>query len=164
MSQHASPKPPRRRRRVAVLTAVGVVAAAGGAYAYWTAGGTGSGTVTTGTNTAVTVNQSTVITNLAPGVAAQTLSGTFDNPNSGPVYVGSVTITGLTVSKAGGAAAGTCDATDYTVGGTAVVNAEVPAGTAQGAWSGLTIAFNNKAGSNQDQCKGATVAIAYAAS
>jgi hypothetical protein len=53
-----------------------------------------------------------------------------------------------------------CDASDYTIGGSAVINAEVPTG-ALGAWTGLTIAFNNK-GTNQDQCKGATVAIAYA--
>lgn len=163
MSNHVDTGPRRRRRRIAALTTVGVLVA-GGAFAYWTAGGSGSGTVTTDTTSPVTVNQTTTIVNLAPGVAAQTLSGTFDNPNSGPVYIGSVTITGLTVTKAGGAVAGTCDATDYTLGGTAVVNAQVPAGTSQGSWTGLTIAFNNKAGSNQDQCKGASVAIAYAAS
>ncbi len=164
MSNHVETRPRRRRKKVAALAAVGVLVAAGGAFAYWTAGGSGSGTVTTDTTTPVTVNQTTAIANLAPGVAAQTLSGTFDNPNSGPVHIGSVTITGLTVTKAGGAVAGTCDASDYTLGGTAVVNAQVAAGTSQGSWTGLTIAFNNKAGANQDQCKGASVEIAYAAS
>ena len=162
MSNHAKPVP-RRHKWVVALTAVGVLGAAAGAYAYWTAGGTGTGSATTGTTTAVTVTQTTPVTGLAPGVTAVTLSGKFDNPNSGPVYVGAVTITGLTVTKAGGAVAGTCDATDYTLGGTAVVNAEIAAGNAVGAWTGLTIAFNNKV-TSQDQCKGATVAIAYAVS
>lgn len=153
-----------RRRWVVAATVVGVVALAGGAFAYWTAGGSGTGTVTTDTTSAVTVNQTTVISDLAPGVAPQTLEGTFDNPNSGPVYIGSVTITGLTVTKDPGAVSGTCDETDYTLGGTAVVNAQVSAGSDQGAWTGLTIAFNNKGGANQDQCKGASVEIAYAAS
>ncbi len=40
------------------------------------------------------------------------------------------------------------------------VDAEVPAGTSQGSWSGATIKFNNKA-TNQDACKGATVNLAY---
>jgi hypothetical protein len=40
------------------------------------------------------------------------------------------------------------------------VNAEVASGNAKGSWTGATIKFNNKA-SNQDQCKGATVNLAY---
>ena len=40
------------------------------------------------------------------------------------------------------------------------VNAEVPAGTNQGSWSGATIRFNNK-NVVQDACKGATVNLAY---
>ena len=32
------------------------------------------------------------------------------------------------------------------------MNAEVPTGTAKGAWGGATIEFNNKA-TSQDQCK-----------
>ena len=44
---------------------------------------------------------------------------------------------------------------------TMAVNAEVPAGTGQGQFTGATIQFNNKA-TNQDGCKGATVNLAYA--
>lgn len=40
------------------------------------------------------------------------------------------------------------------------VNAEVPAGTAKGAWTGATIKLNNKA-TSQDACKGATVNLTY---
>ncbi|MGZ4588518.1 MAG: hypothetical protein ACXVX9_12040 [Mycobacteriaceae bacterium] len=153
-------------KRVAVLIAAAVVLGGGGiAYAYWTAGGSGTGTATTGTNTPITANQTTVITGLAPGVAAQIISGTFTNNNSGPVYVGTVTASIGSVTKAGGAPAGTCDATDYALASPAMtVNAEVPAGTAQSAWTGATIAFNDNAAANQDACKGATVTLSYAIS
>jgi hypothetical protein len=134
------------------------------AFAYWTAGGSGSGTAQAGTTTGLTVNQTSTLTAMYPGDSAQTLSGTFDNPNSGPIHVGTVTASISSVTKAGGAPAGTCDATDFTLASAAVtVNADVPAGTSTGSWSGATIRFNNKA-TNQDACKGATVNLAYAIS
>jgi hypothetical protein len=99
---------------------------------------------------------------MAPGDSAQTLSGNFNNTNNGPVYVSTVTASIASVTKAGGAPAGTCDATDYTLANPVMtVNAEVPAGTGQGAWTGATIKFNNKV-TNQDACKGATVNLSYA--
>lgn len=153
-----------KKKKYAVVVAALVAISGGVAFAYWTAGGSGSGSASTGTVDALTVNQTTTISGLAPGLAAQTLSGNFDNPNDGPVYVTSVTVSISSVTKAGGAPAGTCDATDYTLSGTTMtVGAEVPAGTAKGSWTGATIQFNNKV-TNQDACKGATVNLAYTAS
>lgn len=147
--------------------ATGVVALlliAGGAYAYWTVGGSGSGSGAAAQGTAaLTVNQTTVLTEMYPGDSAQTLSGTFNNTNDGATYVGTVTASISGVTQATGAA-GTCDATDFTLANAAMpVNAEVPVGSSQGAWTGATIKFNNKA-TNQDGCKGATVSLAYAIS
>ncbi|HEX5090467.1 MAG TPA: hypothetical protein VFV89_21840 [Nocardioides sp.] len=154
----------KRGLKVAAL-AGGLVLVGGVAFAYWTQGGTGTGSATTGGTSAITVNQTSTIAGLAPGVGAQTLSGDFDNPNGGPVYVTSVTASISSVVKAAGAPAGTCDASDYTLSGAVMaVGTEVPAGTAQGSWGGATLAFNNKAGTNQDACKGATVNLAYSAS
>ena len=131
--------------------------AGGAAFGYWSITGSGTGDANTGTVVAVDVNQTSTVTGLAPGLAAQALSGNFDNPNSGPVYVASVTAAVTSTDKVG------CGATDYTIAGTATVNAQIPAGNNQGAWSGLTIAFNNKAGTNQDACKNAVVTITYTA-
>lgn len=126
--------------------------------------GSGDGTAAAGDVTAITVNQTTTLTAMYPGDSAQTISGDFDNGNSGPVYVGTVTASIDSVDKAGGAPSGTCDATDFTLASAAMsVAAEVPAGAGEGAWTGATIKFNNKA-SNQDACKGATVNLAYAIS
>lgn len=151
-------------RKIIAIAAVTAVLLAGGgaAYAYWTSTGSGTGTGATGTTIPITAVQTSTISNLRPGGAAQTLSGNFTNTNTGPVYVTNVVVTISSVTKDPGAVAGTCDATDYViVGGTMAVGAQVPVGTAQGAWSGATIAFVNK-GTSQDQCKLAVVNFNYA--
>jgi hypothetical protein len=97
-----------------------------------------------------------------PGDSPQTISGNFDNPNAGPIHVSTVTVSIDSVTKASGAPAGTCDATDFTLANaTMTVDAEIAAGTAQGSFTGATIQFNNKT-TNQDACKGATVNLSYA--
>jgi hypothetical protein len=151
------------KKRALVVGAVAVLAIAGAAIAYWTAGGSGSGTASVaGAQSALTANQTTTLTAMYPGDTAQTISGDFDNPNPGPIFVSTVTASISSVTKAVGAPAGTCDATDFTLANTVMtVNASVPAGTAQGSWTGATIKFNNKA-TNQDACKGATVNLSYA--
>lgn len=145
------------RKTTIVLGTVLLVSIGGGAYAYWTNTGAGTGTAQTGTTAAVAVNQTTTVTGLAPGLPAQSLAGNFDNPNAGPVYVAAVTATVTGTDKAG------CGPTDYIIAGTATVATQVAAGTGVGAWTGLTIQFNNK-GTNQDVCKNALVTIAYASS
>jgi hypothetical protein len=154
------------KKRIAAVAIITLILVGGGGaatYAYWSAGGTGSGTATTGTSNAITAVQTSTVANLAPGSAAQDLSGNFTNTNSGPVYVTSVTASIASVTKGGLPITG-CDATDYTLGNaTMTVGASVPAGTTQGAWTGATIAFNNKL-TNQDACKGALVTLSYAVS
>jgi hypothetical protein len=156
---------PTKKTTAIMVAAVTVLAAGGAAFAYWTAGGSGTGSATTSASTAnVTVVQTSTVASMQPGDSAQTLSGNFNNPNSGPAYVGTVTAAIGSVTKAGGAPAGTCDETDYTLAGAAMtVNTEVPAGNGVGSWSGATIKFNNKA-TNQNQCKGATVNLTYTVS
>jgi hypothetical protein len=152
----------RTRRGLAAGALIAVIAAAA-AYAYWTSTGTGTGSATTQTPAgAVNAVQTSTISNMYPGDSAQTLSGNFTNTNTGPARVATVTVSIASVTKAAGAPAGTCDASDYTLAGATMnVNADVPAGTAQGSWTGATIQFNNKA-TNQDACKGATVNLSYA--
>lgn len=147
-----------RVRAIIVATVAVLLMGAGAAFAYWTIGGDGTGAADTGTNAAIVVNQTSTVTGLAPGLPAQPLSGNFDNPNAGPVFVAAVTVVVTGTDQVG------CDATDYTIAGTAPVEAQVPAGNAVGAWSGLTIQFNNKAGTNQNACMNATVHIAYTSS
>jgi len=152
------------KRRGLVLAGVAVtLAVAGIAYAFWTGGGsgTGSGAAATGVS-GLTANQTTTLSAMYPGDSAQTITGNFDNPNSGPVYVNSVSVSIASVTKAGGAPAGTCDATDFTLANTTMnVGAEVSSGSGVGSFTGATIKFNNKPTTNQDACKGATVSLSY---
>jgi len=144
-------------RRTALL-AVGVavaVASAGVAYAYWTASGSGTGSASTGTNSPITVKQTSTVTDLAPGLPSQPLSGNFDNGNSSPVFVHSVSVAVASTSDPG------CTAADFTVVQPGTVDAEVPAGDAQGSWSGGSIAFKDDPTRNQDACKGVTVNLSY---
>jgi hypothetical protein len=151
------------RRRGLLLGAVLTLAVSGAALAFWTGGGSGSGAgAAAGAQTPLVANQSTALAAMYPGDSTQSISGNFDNPNSGPIYVSTVTVSIGSVTKAVGAPAGTCDATDFTLAGTAMsVNAEVPAGTGKGSFTGATVKFNDKA-TSQDACKGATVNLAYA--
>jgi hypothetical protein len=153
---------PTKKSAAIMVAAVTVVAAGGAAFAYWTAGGSGTGSATTTASTsALTVVQTGGPTNMQPGDSAQTLSGKFNNANTSPVYVGTVTASIASVTKAG-VPATTCSGSDYTLANAAMtVNTEIPAGSAQGSWTGATIKFNNKPAVNQDDCKGATVNLAY---
>jgi len=154
-----------KRRGFVLLGVIAALVVAGAAIAYWTAGGSGNGTADTATPSGqLTVNQTGSLTAMYPGDSAQTLSGTFDNPTGANVHVDTVTASIASVTKAGGAPAGTCNDTDYTLSSPIMtVNGDVPAGNGKGNWTGATIQFNNKAG-NQDACKGATVNLHYVVS
>jgi hypothetical protein len=148
------------------VAALGVAAVLGGsyaAYAYWTGSGSGSGSAQATTPSAVTVNQSTTVSNLYPGAPAVTLSGTFNNPNSGTVYIGSVSASVHAFSSQTDNTKPACTQADFAIGGSATVNAEIAAGNGVGSWSGLTVRLLNGAG-NQDNCKNQAITIDYTAS
>lgn len=145
-----------KKKAVAVLGAGAMALAGGGvAFAYWTSTGSGSGTAATGTTSNVTVNETTPTSTLYPG-GSVALAGTFNNTNSGAVHVGTVTATVGTLPTG-------CVSADFSISGTGVVNAEIPAGSNVGTWSGITLTMNDTAVS-QDACKGQTIPIVYSVS
>ena len=149
--------------RKLLLGGIVAVVVAGSAFAYWTMGGSGTGSApVAGASAALTANQTTVLTAMFPGDRAQTISGTFDNTNPGPIYVTSVTVSITSVVLAAGTT-GTCDATDFVLAGaTMAVGHEVAVGAGLDEFTGATIKFNNKAAANQNACKSATVNLGYA--
>ena len=150
----------KKRTKAVAIAAALTVLSGGAAYAYWTAGGSGSGSAATSAGvTALTAVQTSVVSNLQPGGTPQTLSGTFLNPNTSPVFVTSVTASISSVTPASGL---TCDASNYLIAnGTMLVGAEALADDTS-TWGGATITFVNNVLVNQDGCKGATVNLAYA--
>jgi hypothetical protein len=156
-----------KRRATVVLGVIAVLVVAGAAIAYWTAGGSGDGTAATSNPTdQLTVNQTGTLTAMYPGDSPQTLSGTFDNPTGNLVRVNKVTVSIASVDQdPSNASLGSCDATDYILSSPAMtVNAEIPAGNGVSNWTGATIQFRDKAGVNQNGCKGATVNLHYVVS
>ena len=153
-----------RRRTSAALGVIFSLAVVGGVFAYWTQSGNGTGTAQAGTTQAVVVNQASSVAGLYPGGPAVALSGDFDNPNDGPVKVGTVSaVVSPTWSARTDAGKPACTAGDFAItvsGSNGVVDAEVPAGNGVGAWSGLNIALLDAA-TNQDNCKGVTVDLDY---
>jgi hypothetical protein len=142
------------------MTLLGV----GTAFAYWTISGSGSGTGSTTAPSSVTVVQTSTDAGLYPGDTIA-LSGDFNNPNAGKVYVTSVTATvGTFTSSAVNPALPPCTQADFTITGTSTVPGDIATGSGVGSWSGLSITLTD-AGTNQDNCESlASVPIVYAAS
>lgn len=151
-----------RRRRIAVawvaIMAASVVAV-GVAFAFWSATGNGSGTGSTGTGVGITVNQTSSPTGLFPG-GAVALSGNFNNPNSGPVFVTAVAASVTTFSVQADGTKPACTQADFSITGSASVNAEIAVGNGVGSWSGLSLNMIDAA-TNQDNCKNIIVPITY---
>lgn len=144
------------KRRIALaVTALALVAAVG-AYAYWTQGGTGSGSATAGTTSNITVNQTSTVTGLYPDGPSAALSGDFDNPNASPVSLSSVTAVVSSVSPVG------CATSNFSISGSTGAISGIPSGNGVGSWSGLSISLD-ETGVNQDVCKGAVATISYTA-
>jgi hypothetical protein len=128
------------------------------AFAFWSSSGSGDGTATAGSASSVTVNQTSIVSAMGPGVDAQTLSGTFTVAK--PSYVGQVSasVTGTTHLVGGVQVANAgCTSADFTVVNPTATNAEISTGST---WSGGSIVFKDSA-SNQDACQGATALIHY---
>jgi hypothetical protein len=152
-----------RKKRSIVIALVAALALSAGAYAYWTQSGSGTGSASTGSGTGITVNQTSVVSDLSPGSTPQALSGTFTNLNAGTVQVASVTATLASVT---GGAGGTpeCTIADYQINNPTTTTISgggvIASGTGVGSWSGPTIQMLDS-GTNQDACKGATVNVSY---
>jgi hypothetical protein len=139
-----------------------VLAISAAAFAYWTQGGSGSGTANAGTPLAITVNQTGSPSGLYPGGPAAALAGTFTNTNASAVNLSSVTATvHAFASHTVDATKPDCTQADFAIGGASGANT-VPSGTAVGAWSGLTVRMLDN-GLNQDNCKGVAITIDYTA-
>jgi hypothetical protein len=152
------PKFGKKKIIVGVVAAAVIAGGAGAAYAYWTTSGTGTGSASTSAGASdLTITQTSVISNLAPGVAPQTISGTVTNNASNSAYVNDVTVSIASVS--GGA--GSCDATDYDLVSPVMHVGQDVASSGTASFTGATLAFHDKA-TPQDGCKGATVHLAYA--
>jgi len=129
----------------AAVVLVGVL----GAYAFWTSGGSGSGTATAGTTTDNLTIASPSVSGIAPG-SATPVTVTVTNPNTYSVHVGTVS-TAITTSDPG------CLPADFSFPAKAM-NATI-AGLDSASFT-QNLVFADTAVS-QDACKGATITLTY---
>jgi hypothetical protein len=150
-----------KKKIAAGAAAAALVASTGIAAAYWTQGGTGTGSATAGDTVAVEVLQDSTVSGLYPGGPAGDLSGTIDNPNDHPVTVAEITAEVTDVTGGGtDAALPACTTDDFAIAGTS--GPYVADDDDSTTWSGLTVAMVDGTG-NQDNCKGASIEITYTA-
>ena len=169
--------PTTRRKLLAGVSTVGVLILAGAAIAYFSSTGSGTGSATVGTSTAVTLHGSTT-GSLYPGNSL-TVTFTADNPNSGKVEVGTIHLASVKACVGAGSSwngsacsnsgteATTCESveTGATDGNTAnfwmadvPVNAEVTSGNGQSITPTGTLMMNDLS-SSQDACKNANLTL-----
>jgi hypothetical protein len=86
-----APRYTRRRFAAAVGVVLAIVCAGGVALAYWLGSGTGTGAVTTGVATAVTLSPGTPDLTLHPGGQAD-VTLTVSNPNTTALTIGSLVL------------------------------------------------------------------------
>jgi hypothetical protein len=155
------------RKQLAVMSTVGVLVAAGAAVAYFTASGSGTGTASVGTSSALTLHGSTS-GSLYPSVST-TVTFTADNPSAGKEQVGTIHLasivacniafTGTTCPS--GHEVTTCESveTGSSDGNTAnfwmadvVANQDLASGNGQSVTATGSLTMNDLS-SSQDTCK-----------
>jgi hypothetical protein len=133
------------------------LAAAGVALAYFTSSGSGTGSASVGSSSAVTLHAS-ITGNLFPG-SSSPVAFTVDNPSSGVQRVGTVSLASISVD----AGHSSCSTTigggnpDFTMAAVPV-NQVFPPGNGQSVSATGTLAMN-ETGVNQDACQGATLTL-----
>jgi hypothetical protein len=146
-----------KRRVKATALGLCLVAIAGVAFAYFTSNGSGTGTASVGSSSAVTLHGS-VSSTLYPG-ASSPVSFTVDNPSSGSERVGTISLSSISVD-AGHSGCSTVISggnPDFTMAPVTVNQVFAPGnGQAVSATGTLTM---NDTGVSQDACQGATLTL-----
>jgi hypothetical protein len=159
------------------LAAVAAIVVVGG-YAYWTTGGSGTGSASVGSSSAVTIAQNGSISGLYPDGPAQNIDFTVHNGNASALRVTSVTIaienadhTPWSADSNPLDAKPACTASDFTVtqpttGFPVEVNGSSTNGgntSFLGSTTGASIQLKDTS-QNQDECQGVTVPFTFTAS
>lgn len=169
MKKHLSKK----RVVLAAIVTVALAIASGVAYAYWTSTGSGTATAGVGAGTldTLSVTQDSTPSGLYPGGSAQPISFSIKNTASYSQNVKSVTVEFDSPAVSGGDGPG-CTASDFELTATPVTLNGIDGVTIA---TGVTTPFTSpgttlpkiamkETGSNQNDCKNATVNLVFTAS
>jgi hypothetical protein len=150
------------KKKAVVVIAVAAVATAGagGAFAYWTTGGTGTGAASAGTSTDFTVEQVGTVTNLFPGVS-KTVNFKITNGATFAQYLTDVDVTVDPFTADANASEPACTEADFAIADIVVTEGQIAAGGNKTGTAKITL---KNLDTNQDNCKGANVALTITAS
>lgn len=140
-----------RKRVLVPMSLVAVLVVAGAAIAYFTTTGSGTGSATVGSSSAVTLH-GTAATTLYPGTTS-VVNFTVDNPSPGTQRVGTIHLTSVSTDPAHSG----CVTSDFTMPDV-VANQSFANGSAQAVTSTGTLAMANT-GVSQDACQGAPLTL-----
>jgi hypothetical protein len=149
--------PLKRKKVIVALGAIGAVAITAFAVAYWTGGGSGTGSADVGTSGTVVLT-GTVAPGISPGNAAP-VSFTAANEGESAVQVTSIHLVGIATDEEHEA----CETADFSMADVAEGH-QVPAGaTAEPLPIDGSLAYANT-GVSQDACQGATLTLTLTSS
>lgn len=133
------------------------LAVAGVAIGYFTSSGSGTGTASVGSSSAVTLHAA-ISSNLYPG-SSSPVTFTVDNPSSGSQRVGTITLASISVDSghSGCSTAISGGNPDFTMPAV-TVNKVFPSGNGQSVTPTGTLTMN-ETGVDQDACQGATLTL-----
>jgi hypothetical protein len=146
------------KKRAVILGVVAAMAFSAAAVAYFTTGGSGTGSATVGTSSSALITQTNTLAALYP-TTSQAVNLDIKNTGSGSQFVGAVHLVSIT---ADGAHA-TCDVSSsganaaFTMADVPV-NATLAAGATTSKVGSLAM---NDTGVNQDSCQGATLTLTF---
>ena len=163
------------RRRTVIAVSVGALVLAGAAFAYFTTTGSGTGTASVGTSSALTIHGTTT-GSLYPGTST-TVSFTADNPSSGKQQIGTIHLASIvacnTAFVAGACPSGheitTCESVETGASDTTtsnfwmpdvVSNQDLASGSGQTVTATGTLTMNDLA-SSQDSCKSVNLLLNF---
>jgi hypothetical protein len=149
----------RRRARVALGAALFVLLI-GAAVVIPAAHDSAQAACTTSAANSLTIRQTSTMSGLMPGRAPQAITGLVTNNGSDDTVIVAIEVSIASVTKAAGAVAGTCDASDYVLLAPRMNIGATLAPGGSTTFSGASIGFSNGP-ANQDACKGATVNLTY---
>jgi hypothetical protein len=145
------------KKRTFIAGGIGTVVIAAAAIAYFTTTGSGSGTATVGSSSAVTLH-ATISQTLYPGTSSP-VTFTVDNPSPGRQRVGTISLQSIT-PDAGHSSCSTAISggnPDFSMPNV-TVNQTFPNGNGQTVTPTGTLTMNDT-GVSQDACQGATLTV-----
>jgi hypothetical protein len=140
-----------RKAKIGAVATVAILAMAGAAFAYFTAGGGGTGSGTVGTSTDL-VLVGTVEDLLYPGTESG-VTFTVDNPSTGTQILTTIHLDGVTTSDV------LCLGTDFTMPDVAANQSLAAATDDIVVTTAGTMTMNAAPARNQDACKNATLTL-----